>query len=221
MSLKPSASSALFNAASSLGFQATNLWNFAFLKSSPTTDDVDLSILHNLVSPVSTSDSVLLTGLIQSVNVDFPKIKTEVTPFNFTYFEQYEPISDIKMSFLETNTFTVLTYMQEWFDQIYDVKAHTFRTVQQGQTDRRYRNGMLTYQVYPIPAVNTNNAGAGTVSLVSDLLSSIPVPTAVLYFENLMLKGIDSIEANYSSAELLKVSATFACDKITLKTLGV
>ena len=230
MSLVPAPAYGKFEQASALGFQATNLWNFAFVEPArpATANNNTGSVLNKAIgevgaavqdfaaSTLSPQDSVLLTGLIQSINVDFPKIKTESTPFNFTYPEAYEPISDVKMTFLETNKFTVLQYMQEWFNDIYDKDNHQFRIPPDQEDDVRYRQGILTYQAFPVPAFNTNNALGGALGTVSDIVSAIPVTTAILTFDNLFLKGIDSIEANYSTAELMKISVTFACDRIDL-----
>lgn len=148
------------------------------------------------------TDTPLLAALVQSVSLSFPSIETESTWANYNFISGYKPISgDFSMTFLENNLMSITNFFQDWFDAIYDPKLMAFK---QGN---KKLDGLLMFYAYPLSILE----GSGKVG---DILSDLPVPTGWFHLEGLLFKGLGGLEANYSSSDLMRVTATFSCDKL-------
>ena len=118
------------------GYQSTNLWYFLFHRN---TDSVVFTGASSVIQ------KAFILGLIQNINVPFPQIETESTNLEFNYASGYKSSGDVKITFLETQLFQSLNYLQSWFAEIYDVDQKVFKTGTSGK-----RSGNLIYTLTPL-----------------------------------------------------------------------
>lgn len=195
------------------GYQSSNLWYFVF---EPGTGPAAGGL-----------DSLLLLGLVQSIQIPQAQIETESTNLEFNYISGYKSSGDVQVTFLETQLFHSFNFLNDWFNTIYDKDRKSFRarvpnkdmeddSVQgkilksdeySGFFDPK-RNGFLMYTLSPIT----------TASPLADSLIGT-IPNIVFRFEGMLLKSINQIDASYDNGDLLKITATFAVDKIEARPL--
>lgn len=192
------------------GFQASNLWNFAFFSQEAFNGGNWYSKDGKPSDPsefFTFLDSISMAALVQKVSIPFPSIDTEPTWANQHYVSDYKPVSeDVSMTFLENNIFTVWDFFQDWLDAIYDPTNFVVRR------GNKKLDGILMFHAYPLSMLS----GAGPVG---DLVSNLPVPTAFVHYKGLLFKGLDGLSPDYDQSDVLNITAKFSCDSVRLHRL--
>lgn len=154
----------LFN----LSLQIPTLWRFS------TNDDPD-SYLY-----------------VQSTSLQFPQFEIQRDGARYQYYSNYEEVSEFSITFLETNEFRTLGWLEDWMDEIFDRKRKVFRVGDHSKI------GRLTFE-------KSIESETGRINLRD---------TRTYIFEGMLLVGIDQKDLDYTSTDAFTVSATFNANTI-------
>lgn len=138
---------------------------------------------------------------VQSTSLNFPSLEVQRDGARYQYLSNYSEPDTFSMTFLETDEFTTLNYLEAWMDEVFDRRNKVFRS------GNPSRNGILTFQRFREPeTLQGTNYSPPFRESIQDTRSYL--------FRGMILQSIDPIDLDYESSENLTISASFSADTI-------
>lgn len=150
-------------------------------------------------------DDLDIRFLVRNTSLPFQTFSTETKSTGTKHISEINFINEFSVEFNETEDLQVITYLQEWMDQIYDRNKKVFKN------GKHTKNAVFSIQKYNLLSdlriqgvLSPNTAIRGGYGYI-----------ATFKFKDVLLTGIDDINWSYGESGNKTISANFTVDEIT------
>jgi len=131
--------------------------------------------------------------LAKSINIPLEKLTTETTKYGEKHYIGFTPVETVTITFYETTLFEVYSYFKTWKDLIFNSTTKTFNVL----------------------ALESLKYRSATILMYSSSLTSFKR----IYFDKLMILGINEITLDPTNGAPLEWSVDLAVGDTEFKTL--